>query len=74
MIIFYIYMYFIITDRCPKGYTPYPIISLFICLKYVALNTKYPDAVNDCNADDGDLIRIDSQEKFDIFRTHLGTL
>ncbi|XP_048750767.2 uncharacterized protein LOC125662565 [Ostrea edulis] len=60
-----------IPPACPDGYTTYQYKYFKICLKYVAMDTKYPDAVNFCNADGGDLIRIDSQQKYDLFRAHL---
>ncbi|XP_048751416.1 uncharacterized protein LOC125663154 [Ostrea edulis] len=60
------------TLKCPQGYTTHQYTYFKICLKYVSVYVKYPDAVNHCNADGGDLIRIDSQQKFDIFKTHLG--
>ncbi|XP_061190699.1 uncharacterized protein LOC133198681 [Saccostrea echinata] len=41
-----------------------------ICLKYVPAPKSYPEAVISCLTDGGDLIKLDSIEKYNIFRNH----
>ncbi|XP_062592821.1 uncharacterized protein LOC134254313 [Saccostrea cucullata] len=57
---------------CPQGYTFYRTSVFTTCLKYVSTEVNYKEAVSSCKQDGGDLIRIDSQEKFDIFKNHAG--
>lgn len=44
-----------------------------MCLKYVGVDVDYPSAVANCEAERSSVIRIDSQEKFDIFKDYVGT-
>ncbi|XP_062602934.1 uncharacterized protein LOC134264654 [Saccostrea cucullata] len=57
---------------CPEGYTTYNYTYFEICLMYVPVNSKYPDAVENCKENGGDLIKIDSLEKYDIFKSFSG--
>ncbi|XP_062579585.1 uncharacterized protein LOC134241562 [Saccostrea cucullata] len=57
---------------CPSGYVQFQYYYLHICLKYVPTNSSYPDAVSDCKKDRGDLIRIDTTAKYDIFKNFVG--
>lgn len=44
-----------------------------ICLKYFPVPASYSTAQANCQAEGGDLIKIDSQEKYDIFKDyHVG--
>lgn len=44
-----------------------------MCLKYVGVDVTYPSAVANCEAERSSVIKIDSQEKFDIFKDYVGT-
>ncbi|XP_062581395.1 uncharacterized protein LOC134243186 [Saccostrea cucullata] len=57
---------------CPSGYTKLQYYDLNLCLKYVPTLTRYPDAVVNCEKDGGDLIRIDTTAKYDIFKNVAG--
>jgi hypothetical protein len=57
---------------CPEGYNIHQYTDSTICLKYVTKGANYPDAVNNCKGDGGDLIRMDSKQKYDIFKAYLG--
>ncbi|XP_052692703.1 uncharacterized protein LOC128170978 [Crassostrea angulata] len=70
-----------ITDPTWKSYVPrsfpwsdgcktYNLSSQQICLKYFPVLARYLSARNLCQAEDGDLIKIDSKEKFDIFKDY----
>eukprot|EP00105_Crassostrea_gigas_P040748 XP_019924896.1 PREDICTED: uncharacterized protein LOC109619397 [Crassostrea gigas] len=52
------------------GCTTYNLTSHQICLKYFPVSARYSSARNLCQAEGGDLIKIDSERKFDIFRKH----
>jgi hypothetical protein len=71
--VLYIYS-FLILDYCRVGYNAHQYTNSMICLKYVTMDTTYPDAVNSCRGDGGDLIRIESKQKFDIFKAYFGRL
>lgn len=43
-----------------------------MCLKYVGVDVTYPSAVANCEAERSSVIKIDSQEKFDIFKNYVG--
>lgn len=54
------------------GCTTYNLTSHQICLKYFPVPARYSSARNLCQAEGGDLIKIDSQEKYDKFETFHG--
>ncbi|XP_061190698.1 uncharacterized protein LOC133198680 [Saccostrea echinata] len=54
--------------QCPAGYSVFQYLDSEICVKYVNKGTTYPEAVISCKTDGGDLIRIDSEKKYDIFK------
>lgn len=56
------------------GCVTYNLTSHQICLKYFPVLARYSSARNLCRAEGGDLIRFDSQEKFDIFKDYHGML
>lgn len=51
---------------CKHGYVAYNSSGTQICLKYVSTPSTYPEATEYCQADGGDLIRLDSKRKHDI--------
>lgn len=53
---------------CADGYATYSLMSYQICLKYFPVPVTYSTAQANCQAEGGDLIKIDSQEKYDIFK------
>ncbi|XP_062587783.1 uncharacterized protein LOC134249445 [Saccostrea cucullata] len=57
---------------CPSGYTTIMNTFYEICVKYVPTPTMYDDAVSRCNEDGGDLFKIDSEKKYEIFKELLG--
>ncbi|XP_062593280.1 uncharacterized protein LOC134254772 [Saccostrea cucullata] len=60
-----------IPPKCPSGYTLYEYSPFDICLKYVPQGLNYPGANASCNGENGDLIKIDTARKFEIFKNHL---
>lgn len=54
------------------GCATYNLTSHQKCLKYFPVLARYSSARNLCKAEGGDLIRFDSQEKFDIFKDYHG--
>lgn len=59
---------------CPQSYTEFTYGHLDICLRFVSDLMKYPMATSVCEQDGGDLIKLDSQRKFDIFQDFVGKL
>lgn len=59
---------------CANGYTSYEVMSYQICLKYFPVSVTYDSARALCQTDGADLIKIDSQEKFDVFKDYHGML
>ncbi|XP_052694764.1 uncharacterized protein LOC128173079 [Crassostrea angulata] len=57
-----------IAPPCPLSYSEYTYGYLNICLRFVSNLTTYPMASSVCQQDGGDLVRLDSQRKFDIFQ------
>ncbi|XP_022311379.2 uncharacterized protein LOC111116676 [Crassostrea virginica] len=53
---------------CKEEYVTYNYTDFQICVKYVSDLTTYPEAVKHCRADGGDLFRIDTALKYDIFK------
>ena len=59
---------------CKDGYVTYNYTDFQICLKYVPDSVRYSQAKVYCEADGGDLIRIDSTLKYDIFKNMLSKI
>lgn len=57
---------------CPLSYSEYTYGYLNICLRFVSNLMTYPMASSVCQQDGGDLVRLDSQRKFDIFQEFVG--
>lgn len=55
----------------PHGYVTFNFTDTQICLKYVTTPATYPEATKHCQADGGDLIRLDSNLKYDILTDYL---
>lgn len=58
---------------CGDIYATYDLFSFQTCLKFTGVNVTYPSAVANCQAERSSVIKIDSQEKFDIFKHYVGT-
>lgn len=58
---------------CGDNFATFDLFSFQTCLKYVGINVTYPSAVANCQAERSSVIKIDSQEKFDIFKDYVGT-
>uniref|UniRef100_K1PDA1 Uncharacterized protein n=1 Tax=Magallana gigas TaxID=29159 RepID=K1PDA1_MAGGI len=58
------------TLPCANGYATYYLMPYQICLKYFPGPVSYSTAQANCRAQDADLIKIDSQEKYDIFKDY----
>ncbi|XP_056003331.1 uncharacterized protein LOC130049548 [Ostrea edulis] len=54
--------------KCPNEYTKMTNIGVGVCLKFVTTPTGYLNAAIFCQQIGGNLIRLDSHEKFDIFQ------
>lgn len=63
---------FVLLAACADGYVTYNYTNTQICLKYVSSPAMYPDAVQHCQLEGGDLIRLDSKLKYDILTELLG--
>lgn len=59
---------------CANGYVSYDVMSYQICLKYYPVPVTYESARALCQTEGADLIKIDSQEKFDVFKDYHGML
>ena len=59
---------------CAEGYATYKWMSYEICMKYFPVPVIYATAKANCEAEGGNLIKIDSQEKYDIFNDYHGKL
>lgn len=59
---------------CAKGYASYDLLGSQICLKYFPVPVSYATAKANCQVEGGNLIKIDSQEKYDIFKDYHGVL
>ncbi|XP_062569130.1 uncharacterized protein LOC134231215 [Saccostrea cucullata] len=57
---------------CPTGYVVYHHTYIDICLLYVPIKAKYTIASSHCKQNGGDLIKIDTLEKYDFFKYYLG--
>lgn len=66
-----LYFFYMIAP-CADGYRAYDFMLHQICLKYVPVHSTYSSAKLSCDAEGGDLIKIASQKKFDIFKRHHG--
>ncbi|XP_061190503.1 type-2 ice-structuring protein-like [Saccostrea echinata] len=56
---------------CPRGYSVYIPLDITRCLRYEKTPAQYADAANACHLEGGDIIKIDSAEKFSIFKEFL---
>lgn len=59
---------------CANGYMSYEVMSYQTCLKYFPVPVTYDSARARCQADGAHLIKIDSKEKFDVFKDYHGML
>ena len=57
-----------VSGVCKDGYVTYNYTDYQICLKYVPNPVRYTLARAHCEAEGGDLIRIDTTLKYDIFK------
>ena len=57
-----------VSGVCKDGYVTYNYTDYQICLKYVPDSVRYTQARAHCEAEGGDLIRIDTTLKYDIFK------
>ncbi|XP_052692927.1 uncharacterized protein LOC128171220 [Crassostrea angulata] len=55
---------------CANGYVSYDVMAYQICLKYYPVPVTYESARALCQTEGADLIKIDSQEKFDVFKDY----
>ncbi|XP_052695678.1 uncharacterized protein LOC128174083 [Crassostrea angulata] len=55
---------------CADGYATYYLMPYQICLKYFPVPVSYSTAQANCQAEGTNLIKIDSQEKYDIFKDY----
>lgn len=53
---------------CPTGYIGVNSSTVRTCLRLELTTKKYDEAATSCQSDGGDLIRIDSAEKYAIFQ------
>eukprot|EP00105_Crassostrea_gigas_P040753 XP_019924901.1 PREDICTED: uncharacterized protein LOC109619399 [Crassostrea gigas] len=60
-----------IPPQCGDHYVTYDLFSFQTCLKFTGVNVTYPSAVANCQAERSSVIKIDSQEKFDIFKHYV---
>lgn len=58
--------------RCDIGYATYYLMPNQICLKYFPVSVSYSTAQTNCQAKGANLIKIDSQQKYDIFKDYHG--
>lgn len=63
-----------IQAACPRSHAEYTYGHLEICLRFVPDQQKYPMGTSVCQQDGGDLIKLDSQRKFENFQHFLGSL
>lgn len=61
-----------ILGSCANGYLNYDLSDSQICVKYFPIEVSYSSARANCQAEGGDLIKIDSPEKFDMFKEYHG--
>ena len=62
----------LISASCQDGYAAYIAPEFQVWLKLVPVSSDYTKAKEHCEAEGGDLIRIDSTLKYDIFKQMLG--
>ena len=62
----------LISASCQDGYAAYIAPEFQVCLKFVPVSSVHTKAKEHCEAEGGDLIRIDSTLKYDIFKQMLG--
>ncbi|XP_052693543.1 uncharacterized protein LOC128171795 [Crassostrea angulata] len=55
---------------CAEGYATFKLMSYEICMKYIPEPVSYSTAQANCQAEGADLIKIDSQEKYNIFKDY----
>ena len=60
--------FIILLAPCPEDYTEFSYDHRDICLRYRPEVKSYPEATTECQAEGGDLIKVDSQRKMDIFK------
>lgn len=64
----------VVLAACTTGYATYTYTDTQICLKYVSAPASYPEAAQHCQAEGGDLIKLDSKLKYEIMKDYLGRL
>lgn len=57
---------------CTNGYATYCLMPQQICLKYFQGPVSFSTAQTKCQAEEADLIKIDSREKYEIFKDYHG--
>ena len=57
---------------CPKGYENFSYIDDEICLKFISKKVSYSEAAAQCQADRGDLFKMDTKLKYNILSEYLG--
>lgn len=62
----------VVLAACTTGYATYNYTDTQICLKYVSEPASYQEAAQYCQAEGGDLIKLDSKLKYDIMKDYLG--
>ncbi|XP_052693547.1 uncharacterized protein LOC128171798 [Crassostrea angulata] len=58
------------TSPCADGYATYYLMPYQICLKYFPVPVSYSTAKANCHDERANLIKIDSQEKYNIFEDY----
>lgn len=67
-----LFFFSLILGNCANGYLNYDLSDSQICVKYFPIQVSYSSARANCQAEGGDLIKIDSPEKFDMFKEYYG--
>ncbi|XP_062593281.1 uncharacterized protein LOC134254773 [Saccostrea cucullata] len=57
--------------HCPPGYTVYKYLFFEICLKFVPSSSNHSEADTNCSNEGAELPKLDSWEKYNIFRSHM---
>lgn len=74
LIFFYNQKLFILLGFCPFKYTGYKYNQDKVCLRYEESLRTYQEAVDICQREGGDLIRVDSLTKHNILKDFVGKL
>ncbi|XP_062599529.1 uncharacterized protein LOC134261067, partial [Saccostrea cucullata] len=60
-----------ITGFCPRGYSVYMPLDITRCMRYEETPAQYDDAAKACQLEGADIIKLDSAQKFKIFKEFL---